>query len=125
VGTFFPEELTGSHLAKNFSVFYGTGRFITTFTKTPPVPNLSQFNPVYPPSYFLKVHFSFILQSTLPPSKRSTFHWSLHQNPVCISSVSETCYVPRPSHSSLREYLAKSTCQEAPLYVAFSNPVLT
>ena len=29
----FPEELTGSQAAKKFPVFYGTGRFMTTFTK--------------------------------------------------------------------------------------------
>ena len=32
-GIVLPEELTGSQLAKKFSLFYGTGTFITTFTK--------------------------------------------------------------------------------------------
>ena len=43
----FPEELTGSHLAKNFPAFCGTGRFITTFTKAPRVPILTHITPVY------------------------------------------------------------------------------
>jgi len=64
----------------------------------PPVPFLSQINPVYAfPSHFLKNHFNIIL-SSVPRS----YTWSLllgspHYNPV---STFLTCHMPNPSHSS-------------------------
>jgi prolipoprotein diacylglyceryltransferase len=33
-----PEKLTGSQLVKKFPVFYGTGRFITAFTRARHLP---------------------------------------------------------------------------------------
>jgi hypothetical protein len=45
-----PEKLTGLELAKNFPTFDEIRRFITAFTRTPPpVPVLSQVNPVHSP----------------------------------------------------------------------------
>ena len=67
----------------------------------PPVPFLSQLDPVHTPtSYLLKIHRNIIIPST-PGSPR----WSLslrfpHQNPVYASSVPHSCYMPRPSHYS-------------------------
>ena len=66
----------------------------------PPVPILSQFDPIHAPtSRFLKIDFNIILPPTPGSSK-----WSLslrfpHQNPVYTSPLSLTCYMPRPSYS--------------------------
>jgi len=67
----------------------------------PPVPILSQINPIHnPPSYFLMIHPNIILLSRPGPSK-----WSLslrfpHQNTVYNSLLPHTCYMHRLSHFS-------------------------
>jgi hypothetical protein len=53
-----------------------------------------------PPSHILKFHFNI----TIPSMPRSS-KWSLslrfpHQNHVHTSPLPNTCYMPRPSHSS-------------------------
>ena len=53
-----------------------------------------------PPSHFLNFHLNIFL----PPMSGSS-KWSLslkfsHQNPVCTSSLPQTCYMPHPSYSS-------------------------
>ena len=66
-----------------------------------PFPILSQIYSVRAPTFhFLKIQLNIILPCTLGPSK-----WSLslafpHQNPVYISPLPHTCYMPRPYHSS-------------------------
>ena len=67
----------------------------------PPVPILSQLNPVHTPkSHFLKIHLNIIF-----PSAPGSPHWSLslrflHQNPVHASSLPHMHHMPHPSHSS-------------------------
>ena len=67
----------------------------------PPIPILSQLDPVHNPThYFPKIHLNIIFPSTPEPPK-----WSLSlrfpfQNPVCASPLPSTRYTLRPSHYS-------------------------
>jgi len=87
------QKLTGSQLVKKFLAFYGNRRFITAF--------LSQLDSVHiPTSHFLMINLNIIFPST-PRSPK----WSLsvrfpHQNPVYVSLLPHTRYMPRPSNSS-------------------------
>ena len=68
---------------------------------SPPVPILSQLDPVHTPTFhFLKVHLklSSHLRLRLPSGPfPSGFP---HQYPVYVSLLPHTSYMPRPSHSS-------------------------
>ena len=67
----------------------------------PPVPILSQLDPVHTPtSHFLKIHLNIIFPSMLGSPK-----WSLSlrfspSKPRIHLSPPHTCYLPLPSHSS-------------------------
>jgi len=67
----------------------------------PPVPILSQLDPVHTPTpHFLKIHHNIIFPST-PGSSKWTLSISFpHQIPVYASSLHDTRYMSRPSRSS-------------------------
>ena len=67
----------------------------------PPVPNLSQFDPVHTPtSHFLKIHLNIILPSTPGSSK-----WSVYASPLPIRT---TC----PSHLILLDFITQTILGE-------------
>ena len=67
----------------------------------PPVPILSQLDPVHTStSHFLKTYLNIILPST-PGFRKWSFSFRFpHQNPVYASLLPYTSYMPNPSHSS-------------------------
>jgi hypothetical protein len=63
-------------------------------TRPPPVPTLSQINPVQPPSQFLKIHFNIAILFVRVYSTWSFSVMSPHQNPVCTTPAPHMCYIP-------------------------------
>ena len=97
------EQATGLPTSKEIPLFYVTRLefHYRIHNSPPPIPILSQINPVYvlhPKSW------NIYLSIVLPP--QSGFQkWPLslrfpHQRPVCISPDTRTCHMPHPSHSS-------------------------
>ena len=72
-----------------------------THKRPPPVPILSQPNPIpTTPSHFLKIHLSIILPSTSWSPQWSLFIRFTHQSLVHNSPFLHTCHMPGPSHFS-------------------------
>ena len=77
---------------------------------TPPVPILSQLDPVHDlSSHFLNIHLNVILPSRPGSSKCSPYHRFPHQNPVYISSLPHTCYMTGPPRTSRYELVEESS----------------
>ena len=97
----FCMEQSPSWETQQFPAFYGTQKFITTFTRpaTCPYPEPDQSSPC-PPSRFLKIHFNVILPSMPWSAKWSFILRFPHQNPVYNSPLLHMCYMPHPSHLS-------------------------
>jgi hypothetical protein len=67
----------------------------------PPVSILSQANPVHTPTpHFLTIHPNIIIPSTSGSPQWYLSLRSPHKNPVHVSPLPHTRYMPRPSHSS-------------------------
>ena len=67
----------------------------------PPVPILSQIDPVHTPtSHFLKTHLNIIVPSTPESSMWSLSLRFAQQNRVYTYTLPHTWYIPRPSNSS-------------------------
>jgi len=71
----------------------------------PPIPFLSQLDPVNTlTSHFPNIHLNIILPSTPEFPKWSLSLRFLHHKPLIHLSSPHTCYMPRPSNSSLFYY---------------------
>jgi len=82
-------------ISRNPKVHYRTHK------RPPPVSILGQPNPVHIiTSHLLEIHPNIIHPSTPRSSKWSLSLRFLHQNSACVSHLTHTRYMPRPSHSS-------------------------
>ena len=99
-GNVLLEKLKGFQLVKKFPAYYRTRRFITAVTSARHL-SLSWASSIQSIPYIsrLKIHLNIILPS-MPVSPK----WSLsfrfpHEYPVYASPLTNTCYMPSPSHS--------------------------
>jgi hypothetical protein len=65
----------------------------------PPVPFLSQSNPIHTiPSYLSKIHFNIVHPPTFRSSQWSLSFWLSHQYPIWFPLLLNSYYIPCPSH---------------------------
>jgi len=102
------EKLTGTQLVKKFPAFYGTQKFITTFTSVRHLSlTLSQLDPVHKPiSHFLKINLNIILPS-IPGSSNWVFPSGFPTKNLythLLSSIRATC----PAHLILHDFITQA-----------------
>ena len=122
------ENLTGFQLVKKFPAFYGTQRFIKTFTSAQHIsPSSASFIQFIPPhstfwrsNLILFSHLRLVLPSGLP----SGFTTKTLYMPL-LSPKHATCtYTSFFLILSPKQYLVRRTHHSAPHYVVFSTPLL-
>ena len=106
------QKLTGFQLTKKFPAFYGTPNVHYSIHQCqPPVPILSQLDPVHgPTSHFLKIHLNIILTSQSGSTKRSFpsgFPTKIPYTPL-LSPIRATC----PAHFILLDVISRTTLGE-------------
>jgi len=111
--------LTGSQLVKKFPAFYGTRRFITSYTSARYLYLFwGRSIQSIPPSYFLKIHFNIIFPSTTGSKWCPSLSFP-HQDSICTSPlrVHATC----PAHPILLNLITRLIFGEEYRSFSFSS----
>jgi hypothetical protein len=91
---FYEEKSNSSSADRGFShILWNRQYHYRTQKNKPPVPNLSQINPVQTPPHFLTTNFNIFLPSNSRLSMRSLSFTFPHQYPLYNSPLTDTCYM--------------------------------
>ena len=128
-GRVFLEKLTGFTASQEIPRILCNSKVHYRVQKCPPpVPILSQLDPVHTRTFhFQTIHLNIILPST-PGSPKWSFSFRFpHQKPVYATPPTQSRYIPRPFHSSRfyhpNKSLSSSLCSF--LHYAVSSSLLS